>query len=79
MSPSKEAKLLALFDTLEELEHAARHVANEMDLNELFEADREIMSDVRRTQSLTNEDMKALAIIRIAERLVMEDLKRWTT
>jgi hypothetical protein len=75
----KEVKLLALFNTIEEMELAARHVANDLTLVELFEADREIMDDVKRTHVLSNEDMKALAIIRIAEKMAMEDLTRWKT
>lgn len=76
---SKEAKLLTLFETLQEMELAARHVANDLSIVELFEADREIMDDVRRTRNLTCEDMKSLAIIRIAEKMAMEDLTRWST
>jgi hypothetical protein len=75
----QEKKLLALFNTLEEMEHVARYVANDLTIGEIFEADREIMMDVNRTQILSNEDMKTLAIIRIAEKIIMEDLTRWKT
>jgi hypothetical protein len=75
----QEKKLLALFNTLEEMEHVARYVANDLTIGEIFEADREIMTDVNRTQILSNEDMKTLAIIRIAEKIIMEDLTRWKT
>lgn len=70
---------MALFNTLEEMEHVARYVANDLTIGEIFEADREIMMDVNRTQILSNEDMKTLAIIRIAEKIIMEDLTRWKT
>lgn len=73
----QEAKLLALFHTIEEIELAARHVANELQLDELFEADREMTDDMKRTNVLTNESMKTLAIIRIAKEMAMEDLVRW--
>jgi hypothetical protein len=76
---SKEAKLLALFETIQEMELAARHVANDLSIVEVFEAEREIMEYVKRTRTISCEDMKTLAIIRIAEKITMEDLTRWPT